>query len=476
MVLIPKTKQQILNINMADDQGQKNMGIDDLVRELSKSSTGSGGIPPPAPQATRPSFPTPKPPVQTMPTPPSAPRPQFNTPPQPFTRPSQPKPVPPPVGRPTPSAPLPTSGVKEYQSSIRTMNEDISRLKQGQKPTGIDIPRKVEQAVPIPQPMPPKPIMPSQQFKVPSVNLGDAQKTGPLAQSKDFSRPVPATPAPVPIKPKIEPKPQIYIPEGGQKGGNRNMLFVGIGVVAIVAGFAYWFFILRSPAPTVVIESPTPTPKETLVPTPTPTLTSIFYGVQKQSISIRPTNSLAFFVSDILGKVVVEPGSFKIIEATDAKIGSLSYGFTDLLAKLALKVPSELINNFRNDSAMFVYGQKESFDSKGNLKVGISAPNRIVIIAELKDPVSGSQAVTKWEATLSGDLKVLFALGKASKNQPGFSDSSYRSMNIRYRNFPYPDKTIDYAMVSASNGKTYLIVTDSRESIFATIDKLVNFK
>lgn len=467
---------------MADDQKPKTMDINDLVRELSKSSTSPVTPTPPtaapAPQAPRPSFPTPKPPMSPpmtgSPTIPSMPKPSFPVPPtQPPVNPPPPKPVmpqpkfnvpPPPISGSAPTTPLPTPGVKEYQSSIRTMNEDISKIKQGQKPTGIDFPRKVEQVVPAPQPLPPKPAVPSQQFKVPSVNLGEAQKTGPLVQSKNIPKP--------PSAPKVEPKPQIYIPEGGSKGGNHNMLFLGIGAVAIVAGFSYWFFVLRQSP--VVVESPTPTPTETPIPTPTPTLTSIFSGAQKQNISIKPANSLTLFVSDV-SKVIVDPGSFKVVNATDAQTASVTYGFADLAAKLALKVPSDLVSNFGTDSAMFVYGQKESFDSKGNLKVGVTAPNKIVIIAELKTPADASAAATKWETTMSSDFKALFSLGVANKNQPSFLDNSYRNTSIRYKNFPYSDDTIDYAIVSAHNGKAYLVVTDSRESIFATIDKLIGF-
>lgn len=489
---------------MADDQKPKTMDINDLVRELSKSSTTPvAPTPPLAPptQAPRPpSFPA-KPFVPTPSTLPSInppplkpsippaipsvppliksslpkqpetmPRPQVNAPLPPLNKPSQPtigqiKPM-------SPSVPVvptpPTSGVKEYQSSIRTMNEDISKLKQGQKPMGVEIPRKVEQ-IPVAKPVVPQPVIPNQQFKVPSVNLGEAQKTGPLTQSKDVKQQ---------ITPKMEPKQQIYVPpESGQKRINRNMLFVGIGVAAaIVVGFSYWFFVLRSPSPEIVIESPTPTPtvSKTSIPTPTPTLTSIFSGVPKQNTSIVLNNILASFVSDI-SVMVVAPGSFKIIEAVDAQTPSVLYNFSELLSKLAFNIPNELVNNFGNDSAMFIYGQKESFDLSSNLKVEVTAPNRIVIVAEIKDP-SGVSAVTNiWETSLSSDLNPLFALGKANKDQPGFLDNSYRGVGIRYKNFPYPDNTIDYSIVIASNGKSYLVMADSREAMYATIDKLKGF-
>ena len=501
---------------MADDKNTtKTMDINDLVRELSKSSTTPvAPTPPPAPssQAPKPSFPapvspTPKPFIPTpapspikppMPKPMETPRPQFTAP-----LPIQPKqslgaesrtldsssksnmdlgrigakPVPPPSA---PTPPPAVSGVKEYQSSIRTMSEDISNIKQGQKPTGIDVPRKVEQLVPTaPQPMPPKLVVPSQQFKVPSINLGETKKTGPLTQSKDFSKPAFPTPPPVssakpaiPVKPLTESKTQIYVPQEGQKMGNRDMLFLGIGAVALVVGFAYWFFIIRAPAPEVVIETPTPT--ATSIPTPTPTLQTMFSGVQKESIIIKANNQLLSFVSDVMG-VVIDPGAFKILEATDAQTPPVIYNFSDLVAKLTFKVPAELISNIGNDSAVFVYGQRESFDAKGNLQIGATASNRIVIVAELTNPSGSAEIATNWETSLGSDLKALFTLGKSYKDQTSFTDNSYRNTNIRFWNFPYADRSIDYSMIVASNGKTYFVITNSREAMFGTIDKLKGF-
>ena len=162
-----------------------------------------------------------------------------------------------------------------------------------------------------------------------------------------------------------------------------------------------------------------------------------------------------------------------MVEAIDAQNPSVSYGFVDLIAKLSLKVPSELISNFNTDSSGFIYGQRESFDANGNLRVGVTAPNKISMIAELKSPADASQALTNWESTMSSDLKILFSLGAVNKNQPGFLDNVYRGVSIRYRNFPYADKSIDYAIISAFNGKSYLVISNSRETMFSTIDKLV---
>lgn len=442
---------------MADDQKPKSMDINDLVRELSKSSTSPGTSS--APQVNRPSFPTPKPPAPPAPSspptatpsplrPPEVPKPQFSTPPS-FNKPLPSKPAP--LSSAPSPAPTPTPGVKEYQSLIRTMNEDISKVKQGQKPTGIEVPRKIEQVVPVPQPIPPKPAPPaggpSQQFKVPSVNLGEAQKTGPLAQSKDFSKP--------PTTPKVEPKPQIYVPQEGQKGGNRNMLFIGIGIIVIVAGFSYWFFVLRSLAPPeVVVKSPTPIPTAT----PIQNLNTIFASAVEIE-PLAPINGGEFRKDSKLFKTPgLKPKLLEIIES----IGS--------------KYPLGLSNVLGNDGAVFWYGQKELFDSKGQLKVGVLPERNLTIINEIIDTEVAPQVISSWESSMSEDLKLLTATDKS----PGykgpkvkeFLDNNYRGVGIRYKNFSHPDKSIDYAVVSGFNGRNYLVITGSREAMYATIDKL----
>ena len=448
---------------MADDQSTKTMDINDLVRELSKSST-SPGTPSPTPQVSRPPFPTQKPitppsPMAGSPSAPSVPRlPISITPvpppivnPKPFSQPIQPKPAP------SSATPLPTPGVKEYQSSIRTMNEDISNLKQGQKPTGIDVPRKVEQVAMVPQVVPPKPTVPNQQFKVPSVNLGEAQKTGPLAQSKDFSRPAPVTPHPVPIVPKVEPKPQIYVPQEGQRSTNRNMLFVGIVIIAIVAGFAYWFFKLRLSSPEVVVESPTPSP------TATP---------------VHDLNTIFASATEIEPLVQINRGEFR----KDSQLFNtpgLKVKLREIIEGVGSKYPVEMWNILGIDASVLWYGQKENFDNEGQLKIEIVSERRLVIVSEITDTVLATQALSSWESSMSEDLKLLIttdkSIGYKGLEVKEFFDNNYNGVSIRYKNFSYADKSIDYAVVTASNGKSYLVISGSRESMYATIDKLKGF-
>ncbi len=430
---------------MADDQKPKTMDINDLVRELSKSST-SPSTPSPVPQPTRPSPMTGSPSVPPMSKPPIpvAPmRPQFNVPsqPQPFSQPSQPKPAS------SPAAPIQSPGVKEYQSSIRTMNEDISKLKQGQKPTGIDVPRKVEQVVPVPPPVPPKPAMPGPQFKVPSVNLGEAQKTGPLAQSKDIPKP--------PVAPKVETKPQIYVPQEGQKGFNRNILFIGIGVLVIVVGFSYWFFVLRSSTPVVVQESPTPTPTPTETPTPTPSPLEKLGIAEKVSIS-----STSVFLSALTTEMNSRQpivGQVKLYDIVDEN--QQKYSFKEFLTKLSIDTSTF------NDSGLLdtrewvigLYGQPGT---------GQGFFARPFIVIRQKDNNLATNLMSTWEPRIINDLAKLFSISKLS-TKLSFTPDVYSNINFRFVRIPDRDLGVAYAIF-----QNYLVLGSSRDSFRAVLDAL----
>lgn len=450
---------------MADDQKTKTMDINDLVRELSKSSTNPvAPTPPLAPssQAPRPSFPTPKPPAPPASFMPKPVVPSTTPPPAGGTSPVSPSQTKPPeTPKPQFNAPLPTPGVKEYQSSIRTMNEDISKIRQGQQPMGVPVPRKVEQVAPAPVvPAPAKPT-PSPQFKVPEVNLGGTQKATPMAPSRN----IPSIP-PAPSAPKVEPKSQINIPQEGQTMGNRNMLFIGVGVAVLVAGFAYWFFVLKSPAPEVVVETPTPTPTAT----PIPTLDSIFSGLESHTVcTIECT--LSDFLSSVNGGTI-NGGQLKKVYLSE---NDTSKTITQLLDDFMLTYPANIKDLIGEDYSILYYGQKEIFDSNGQIKLDSAIEKRLVFVDEVKDSIMAVQFLGMWESEMANNLKSLLQFDPKKQANPSFLDNSYRGVSIRYKNFAYSDRSIDYAVVTALNGKSYLVVTGSREAMYATIDKLKGF-
>ena len=78
-----------------------------------------------------------------------------------------------------------------------------------------------------------------------------------------------------------------------------------------------------------------------------------------------------------------------------------------------------------------------------------------------------------WEITIVDDLTdYLLISDTLESGSPAFLDNTYRGVPIRYRNFPSPDVTVDYAIVNAAD-QNYLVISGSRESMFAAIDVLL---
>ena len=69
---------------------------------------------------------------------------------------------------------------------------------------------------------------------------------------------------------------------------------------------------------------------------------------------------------------------------------------------------------------------------------------------------------------MSANLSNIMAI-TPTKNTGPFVATSYKGTPVRFKNFPYPDHSIDYTFVQY-NGKTYLVVAGSREAMFVTID------
>ncbi|MBI2068739.1 MAG: hypothetical protein HYT67_01390 [Candidatus Yanofskybacteria bacterium] len=489
---------------MADDQGgPKIASIDELVNELTKKNSsppkppmGGQFQPNPAPA------PAPSPAPQTAVPQPEIPKPKFTPPPLPSAMPrpatpstgSQPSqsyggqagpsaaPAPMPAPTPKPSAPPPSAAapVKEYQSSIRTMKEDISTLKMGQKPAGVDVPRKVEAPVPSGPPGPkivPPPNTPGQ-FKMPSAGLGQAEKAAPLPQTKEpISPPMPTgrqavrgpslppagRPAPLPVG--GPQKSQIYappLPTGGISG-SRNRLFGIIIGAAVLFGALYWFLVLRVPEPEVVLETPTPTP----VATPIPDLSSVLAGLESQTVCTAGC-TVDDFISNI-SSGTINGGQFKKVYLSE---NDTSGNVAEVLDSLGLVYPARLKESLGPDSFVLTYGQKEIFDSKGFLVISAPVEKRFVFISEVKDSSLVNQEAKAWEPTLTEAFRQLFGLNPAQQPEPNFLNNTYQGSAIRFRNFPYADRSIDIGVVSAINGKSYLVIAGSRESMFATIDVL----
>ena len=405
--------------------------IDDLVKELSR------------PQSAPLSIPRPSAPV-SGPTSSSVPKPAV---------PTSPKPAPAPQSA-TPNAP------KEYQSSIRTMSDDLSKIKSGQQLQGTSTPRKVEPMAPAaPKTMaPPAPAVP----KGPTIqaNLGQTQKAVPLAPSPLPPKPVRVLP-PSPVQ-----KDQYNVPP---TAGNRSrfVALAGILIGVIALGAAYWYFMIREPM--IVVEEPTPTFTPRPSVTPANVLSIIF--PDKSGTIILPDNgdpTSAFNTalnvqSPVAGKLAVLNVANSVSEGSAQTMDTW-----ELMDRFLVSYPQSLRQS-GTESAILIYGQKESFDAQGRLVVSSPISSRIALVSEV---ASAEMSLAEWEPTMDDSLSGLLGLDKSKDTGP-FSDNAYQGAAVRYNNFPYPDRSIDYALVRYG-GKTYLILANSRESMFSVIDAFLS--
>ncbi len=442
--------------------------IDDLVKELSRPQ-GSA----PSPASPSPVNPAPKPMSQSAPMS-SAP----SLPPRPATPPpitSTPTPVP-------PVSPVILSVPKEYQSSIRTMSDDLAKLKAGQQPQGVNIPRKIDNT-----PVPAKPAVPAAPVPAPSkpmstTSLPSAVKSAPLPSSPNQQAPKVPTSAPIPrpIMPsmpsaaktpetKLDQKNQFYVPPAEAKpAGSRNLLFAGIAVAVVLLGVLYWYFMIQGSSP-VAVESPvaTFTPRPTATPNPD-VLSTIFTTHGGAIVLPSSGDPTVAFSNAISAQPNITQGTLTVIDVASggASASAQILTISGFLNRFIVAYPPALQTALGQNYKFLLYGQKESFDTKGRPVTNVAPGSRLVMVSEVAS--SSASILQGWEPTMSANLSGVMAIAPA-KNTSSFLATNYRGVSVRFKNFPYPDHSIDYALVQY-NSKTYLVIAGSREAMFATID------
>ncbi|MEX1063905.1 MAG: hypothetical protein WD898_01440 [Candidatus Paceibacterota bacterium] len=348
-----------------------------------------------------------------------------------------------------------------FKSSIRTMQDDIAAVKKGQAPTGVKLERESEKDVkPGPEaPAGPKVTMPPRPSS--QVELGRMERSKGLPGLK----PTPPSILKVPTPPgastgSIEKSGGIEAPSQGdgilsKLPISRNLLLIIVGLI-VIAGLA-WFFLLRTPGvPDVVF---TPTPIRTQTPTPTPiTVENYFSTVSSASLSLG-ANFTSRFGQEIDSEALrlsAEPALYAVFNPE----ASSRYSFSEFMAGLLIQTPAELLTSVDdNELYMTAYPKLDGNNGYG-------------IVVKLTDDLGATSAMTAWESTMSEDLADLLLLDPADAASVDFLDNSREGAAIRYQNFPTPDLTIDYAIVSAINGENYLVVTNSREHMYSIIDRI----
>ena len=479
---------------MADDQTNKSTTIDSLVQELSKnnsrnqSSTTMPSEPPPnlpgvkienkptvLPPSIRPSEPL-KPPTPPRPQPltsasmPS--KPPVSMPPRPTAPPPLPtawqaRPSPSPIASPDAMKPSP---VQEYKSSIRTMNEDIASIKSGQKPFGVDIPRKVTQEIPrVSLPAVPKPEITRPSAPRPSiVGLGKAERIGQLPSTA-----IPKEPIGLSKPPEIQPS--VIIP-GEKRRFGATMLYLFIAGIFVIGGFSYWYLVLRVSEPEVIM-SPVPEPTRTVTPTPVvKSLKDIFgkdrgfeFSLFDIGTSKNVSDDFKVFVKTLK---VPNRGLLRIDLVQDINGTLVPLSWLDMFDMNLTFYPSGLRVSIV-DSVTLVYGQSEIFKKDGTVSFNAKDVKKTVFVARIADTASIDTIMKDWEPTISDDLADYLLIDDALINGKDvkFLNNIYNGVAIKYKNFPFPDTTVDYAVFKAA-GQNYLVIAGSREAMYVVIDML----
>jgi len=344
------------------------------------------------------------------------------------------------------------------------MSEDISSIKSGQKPLGVDVPRKIAPEATKPQmPSVPgiqKPVIPAPSAPKPSIGLGKTEKSSSLKMPSIYDKMSELSKPPV-------MQPSITVP--GKSQGLSSMFYITIAGILIIGGFLYWFLVLRVAEPEIVL-SPTPTPTST--PVVATNLSDIFEGTPV-NFEVTSNESLGddfktFVESVDIGETVFQ--KINIVRDTDGVLVPLS--FIDVFESGLVPLPANLESNVA-DSLVLVYGQSESFNQDGSINLNATNIKRTSFVARVTDKVVVETMMAGWEITIADDLADYLLIEDVSKEASvNFLNNTYRGFAIRYKNFSFPDVSVDYAIFDSA-GQSYLIISGSRESGYAAMDVLL---
>lgn len=324
----------------------------------------------------------------------------------------------------------------DVSTELRTMSADIGNLRVGQAPQGIKPPSS-----PLPQP---------------------ASPAGPALPPVSVQQP-PANPAPV-------MPPAITIPPSSGTGSIKKVIFLVLGVMILaVIGYSL-VMLMGSGTEPVAVETETPTPSAT----PTATLVGknlrSFFGTSDSAVDV---STGANAIQDLENKLITVRPAAKLATPVSITSDGTAMNAATLLNAFIGPVPTALTQSLGTDWLFAVYGQTEAFDTAGTLSELTTPGAKRIVIVEITDVSAAQQALRIWEGTgLASSSGAFLGYDTSKKIVPGFNDGTFRTIPVRYWNFPYADTSVDYAIVAASNNTNYLVVSASRESMFFAIDRL----
>lgn len=358
--------------------------------------------------------------------------------------PQQPKPV--------STSPQQTSPTRqEYQSSIRTMDSDISLIKGGQNLSGENIQKTftITPPKPISQPLQKDllPPAPPKEVQTPSQSKISGFTTKPGGLEGKFTIPS-SDKSPIKQESKIgiaisKPNYTIF--------NNKQFLILGGIIVAILAGGLYWYFIWN-PAPIETVPTPTPTVS---VVQPVLSMFDKKFGLPNAIIVPRSENPVNY-----LNSIVDLPGVGKFKSYLVKDNDNKTYAFQDFMTNTGAVGASNLTTISAGEWRFVLYGH---YDRNAQI---VARP----VIISMVDGVKAKELMASWgtNSVFINDMANLF--GYKNNLYPGsvLVADQYNNVDFKYAKFPDKDYGVAYAIFLDK----YLIIASSRDSFRAVLDAL----
>lgn len=397
----------------------------------------------------------------------------------------------------------PTGAQSMVSSQTVSQSAPVAEIKLSKPESGVSMPFfkkeevkiKVDALKPIPQivipalPSTPKPPVSPPTFSRPEPRPVSTPTTPPRPVLPPIP-PVAGSFKPVEVKPPASAKPMIIPPPprgvsipptaGANSFMGSKMLIPGVILLLLaVAGFGYWFFVLKNVDQEVNLTvSPSPGGNGSVSIQPTPRVSklspffSAYYllpikkGEGKTFTSVLPEIK-RLNLTDPSKNILLDPRS-EVAE---------DYTFSAFLNRFLVDFPANLLSAVDEKDFDLIWStQKELFNAQG--KPVLNGPDleerRLALAVRVTNAEQVRKTMLEWEDFMVDDWQNFFVF-PAPTTQISFLPASYRDVAIRYLNFNYPDYSIDYAVVTANNNDDYLVIGNSREQMFGIIDVLLGF-
>ena len=250
----------------------------------------------------------------------------------------------------------------------------------------------------------------------------------------------------------------LKVPKSPRMSINPRLLMIAGALVAVLVIAGVVFFGGTESA----VVSPTPlltnTPDITTEPTPDPQPLAVIFG-EPEIFSIPTLSDPLTTFNNFVQAQQVASREMKVFSVEDGD--GNKYGFDAFMTRFLIKVPESVLSSIDpNDFMVLVYEPETN------------SGHEVGFIVKSKDGVKTGSAMRIWEGTISNDFKDIFNFNIGKAATAGFLDNAYKGVPMRYRNFPEPLDTIDYAVITVDGGN-YMVIVNSRESIYTVVDKIL---